>query len=742
MHRACETLLLVVVTHSYHVVRRPHQIRGVRRRADINYSKVLILPISRADPPGIVLPPPLKKENSVSIIERLETACRRAGVLLGLAAALGLATFASGCDLGGRDHGIAADGGLDGGADGGLDGGTAADAGPDASFRDEDAGDTWVDEPVVIPGPCANDCAYTYNLQPRSETDPYAMDQQYGRSSLDVGAGATADVVAARETEKFLAFLASSSVSSAGYRQKSATNLVLDADTHDLVSGDAIVYVSFCRSLYYSDSEGGGIERTRRYEFSYDGVAGELTYSVASGDRRWERTIEAPEAPVVMLNHREYPTDTFGIHSPLTAMLLGERYDWGAGGVQRVPIFSPEMERIDAVELESTAADTLAIRFPLDGAKPPVSGADMNTIEVVYEYGIPVSMQSRTDFWWMPVYAPSVELNLPTPSGDAATAAFPAVPTGGAEITATSGDRTLHGVVDAPAEAGPHAAVVMVPGWDAMTRRGEVGAVDLYAQLAELVVENGGIAARFDARGAGDNGVAFSEATVGDLIDDAEAAVAAVQALPSVDPGRVFLLTTGAGAHVAAGAATGGAVSLAGIILIAPVGGDYVDAAALISARYVGNAEAWHSYPDAAASASTALFASLAGGTYTGAAYQGHTVAAWQSLFSRDLVANPVELPPTLILYGAEDHLIPQSLVDDLSAALAGKNPNDAGVALADGGTGGGSDVTTVVLPGLTHALTAGTAFGLWPEHGGAEAVDATAASAISDWLDGIAGGL
>lgn len=657
---------------------------------------------------------------------------RSAGV-----AAVALAVAA--CDLGGRDK-PPPDTGFDAGPDAGEDAGPVEpDAGADASFRYQDAG-AWEGDPdgsVEVTEPCGNDCTYAYNMTPREDDDPYS-DTQYGHAMFEISLAGD-DLVVARELHGFLFFLYPGV--SPGYRQRALSRLVLDADTHDLVSGEALVYNAYCKSLY---SGNNGIEMTKEYEFSYDAVAGELTYSVESNGRRWERLLESPEPPIVMLNHREYPIDTFGSHSPLTALLLAERYDWSAGGAQRVPIFSPELERIDAVELEADGPDTLVVRYPIDSAKAPWHSTstdavyDINEIPIRFEYDVPVHMGSRNNFEWTAVYAPPLELNLLSPAGDPVEVALPAVPTGSAAISAVSGAATLHGLVDVPPGAGPHAAVVMIPGWERMTARGEVGAVDLYAQLAARLVAAGAVAARFGARGIEDGGDDFAEATVEGLVADAQAAVAAVAARGDVDPDRVFLLTTGAGVHVAAGAAAGG--EIAGIVLVAPIGGAYLDAVPLVTARYLESANMRGEYIDEFQDLNDALFARLANGTYDGDAYLGHTTAAWQSLFAEDLVANPIALPPTLVLYGAEDHLVPQALVEELAAALSGALLADGGVD-ADAGPGL-TDVTTAILPGLTHALTPGTADGLWPEHGGAEAVDDGAATAMTDWLAAIAGGL
>jgi acetyl esterase/lipase len=681
----------------------------------------------------------------VSITILLKNAHRIAGRSASVAALAALALAVGACDLGGRDRLPFLDSGLDAGPpDAGEDAGTAPlDGGVDAGFRDGDAG-AWVDDPVVVPGPCDNDCAYDYNLTSIESGDPY-FGSMYGRASFEVWPGDDGDTAVARELQKSAFFIVEES--SSGYRQRAIQNLVLDADTHELVSGDALVSDSYGNSLYWDS--GYGFETLKYYTFSYDRTAGELSYAVESAGRRWERTLAAPDPPVVMLNHREYPIETYGFHSPLTAMLLGERYDWAAGGAQRVPIFSPEMERIDAVELvEGDEPETLVLRFPIDTAKPPresweiAAEYETNDVPIRYEYGVPVYMGSRDHVEWTAVYVPKLEVNVPLPPDDPIPLELPAVPIDGEPVTAASGGATLHGVVDAPAGPGLHAAVVMIPGWEYMTRRGEVGAIDLYAQLAQRLVEGGAVAARFDARGAEEGGIAFAEATIDELVADAQAAVAAVQARDDVDPSRVFLLTTGAGAHVAAGVAVAAEVELAGIVLVAPFGRPYEDAVQPLNDRYMASALAsepcWNGREDLLES----IFESLADGSYEGDAYLGHTVAAWQSLFPLDLVASPVALPPTLILYGAEDHLVPLELVDELAIALGGGEPPDGG-ADEDAGAGGGlTDVTTAILPGLTHALTPGTAAGMWPEHGGAEAVDDGAVAAMTDWLAAIAGGL
>jgi pimeloyl-ACP methyl ester carboxylesterase len=335
-------------------------------------------------------------------------------------------------------------------------------------------------------------------------------------------------------------------------------------------------------------------------------------------------------------------------------------------------------------------------------------------------------MGVRTSYHLEVTNGPSFELNLseagatteqaaPTPAGGYATT----------ELVVDGGVVDLAGAVDDPTAAGPHAAVVMIPGWSHQTRLGEVGPVDLYAQLADGLAAAGYLVVRMDARGHGGSAGAAEDALVSDLIEDTVATLEAVGALTEADATELYLLTGGLGAHVAALATQDADADVAGLILLAPVGSDFQDSGGSLFEHYLlsGNFNASFAYNEGLKVGG--LIGDLADGSYDGDYYKGHGIAAWQSILGLDLVESPLALPPTLIAIGTEDHVVPVGAATDLGTALSGA----------------GTEVTVEQLTGLTHALTVGTAAGLWPQHSGVEAVDGTAVDAIVEWLDLQTGG-
>ncbi len=619
--------------------------------------------------------------------------------------------LAPGCDRGDRDKGSIVDSGLDGGDE--NDAGDLEDSGP--GWRYVDAGNTWDDGTVTIDGPCNNDCEYVY------EMSMYELDYVRGKSSFDVHPGNVGQVeVRGVDTATIVIYQSWSNMEI--YRQRTLANYVLDETTHALISGDVTVYNRYC-----------SVNVTRGYTFAYDDFTNEFTYTIDVGGRNWARTVTTPYAPLIMFNHREYPVDTHGSHSSLFAFLLAERYNWAAGGTQYIPIFSPEMERFDVVAVGKEGVDTLVVSFPVDSAKPLWHSDynegevyDTNDLDFRYEHGIPVYMETRHHYKWDVVSAVAPEVNLSLLP--ASTQIYPPTVLGGYTTTSmgvTSGSISLGGEVDDPVSAGPHRAVIMLPGWDHMTRIGEIGAVDMYSQLADRLAASGTVAVRMDARGKGASTGALEMATVDELVGDGVAIVAAVSAMSEVDPSEVFLLAQGLGVHIAAKIAEDSGTNVAGIILISPVGYNYKDFADDIWERYLTSAGSSGNFITAKRNDIIAIFQSLDNGTYDGDYYLGHNIASWQSLFAEDLITSPVTLPDTLIIMGDEDHMIPTQFADDLETALVTAS----------------TTVTKQVLPGLTHALTVGTAAGLWPEHSSMEGVDDAAVIAINQWLDAQTGG-
>ncbi len=619
---------------------------------------------------------------------------------------------ASGCDRGGRDKVPIVDSGVDGGDENDA-GAIDEDAGP--GWRYEDAGNTWDDGTVTIDGPCNNDCEYVYDMV------MYEFDDVRGKSSFTISPGGFGEVEA-RGVDWATIIMHWSWPDIERYRQRMLANYVLDETTHALISGEVTVYNMYSSKVV-----------TRGYSFAYDDFTHEFTYTIDVGGRNWTRTVSTPNAPLIMFNHREYPIETHGSHSSLFAFMMAERYNWSAGGTQYIPIFSPEMERFDVVAVGKQGADTLVVSFPVDSAKPLWHSDhnegeiyDTNDLEFRYEYGIPVYMETRHHYKWEVVSAVPPEINMSLLP--ASTQIYPPAVSGGyttASMGVTSGSISLAGEVDDPVLAGPHRAVIMLPGWDHMTRIGEVGAVDMYSQLADRLAASGTLVVRMDARGKGASTGALEMSTVDELVDDGVAIVAAISAMSEVESTEVFLLAQGLGVHIAAKIADDSGTNVAGIILISPVGYNYKNFADDIWVHYLSNAGSGGNFINAKKNDVIGIFEDLDDGTYSGDAYMGHKIASWQSLFAEDLITSPFTLPDTLIVMGDEDHLIPTSFADDLETALVGAS----------------TTVTKQVLPGLTHALTVGTAAGLWPEHSSMEAVDDTAVNAVNQWLDAQTGG-
>ncbi|MBW2277651.1 MAG: alpha/beta fold hydrolase, partial [Deltaproteobacteria bacterium] len=473
----------------------------------------------------------------------------------------------------------------------------------------------------------------------------------------------------------------------------------------------------------------GSITRLKKYEFEYDQWADEFSCTVDADGRRWTSTFSVASPPLVMFNLRDFPIQGVGSHSSLLAFLLGARYDWSTGGTQQIPVFSPETERIEQLTVEQgDDDDTLVLTYPVDIHLPEDDEEPdyhPNHCELKYEQGIPVWFDTRQPYHGQVFSGTPVELNLsevPEPVDLTPPAQLGGYTSSSLEVT--SGSTTLAGVVDDPNATGPHPVVVLLPGWDNTTRRGEVGAVSLYAQLADQLAATGYLVARIDARGTGDSGGELGTATLGELIDDAEAVVTAVAGLTEADGSEVYLLAGGLGSHVAAGVVSAAEVTVAGVILLSPIGSDYQETADEIYAHYLGSGGFSETYVTNQQFELMDVMDDLADGLYIGDYFMGHHEDAWQSIFGQDLTASPPALPPTLILYGAEDHLVPAAEAEALATALSGASV----------------DVTSTSLEGLTHAFTVGTAEDLWPQHGSAEAVDVTAIDALVGWLDGQTG--
>lgn len=136
------------------------------------------------------------------------------------------------------------------------------------------------------------------------------------------------------------------------------------------------------------------------------------------------------------------------------------------------------------------------------------------------------------------------------------------------EVTFTSGALTLAGTLTRP--AGPaRASVLLVGGSGPLDRDGNHPRLrlDVQAQLAHVLTNAGYATLRYDRRGVGGSDGDFMAAGLRDNIDDAMAALAALQVRTGTAPERTFLLGHSEGALVATSVAAT-AATLGGVMLL------------------------------------------------------------------------------------------------------------------------------------------------------------------------------
>ncbi len=655
------------------------------------------------------------------------------------------AVFVLGCDAGSRnsvdegfDAGTANTGGdtdtdtdtdidtdTDTDTDSDLDAG-AQDASyeEDASWREKDAGDFWQDDEINIETPCNNSCLYVYDL----ESDSWgARGDSYFEIKQD-----DPDYVNVRglDSVRFIFFINMSKYYGHVFNERLVTELKLDAKTLALREGEAFVYD------YWTE-----VETSRKYSFKYDPTNQTFSYTLEMNGRRWARTLASDTAPLIMFNYREYPNETWGTHSSLFAYLVGKSFDWDGADKQEIRIFSPEVERLETlvVEKDSAAENRLIIHFPVDSLKPPkttysakTAASEVGTVLIDYKYDIPLQIGALYEYKWYPISTPPFEISIPE-MADTTEVQAPVMPTGftSSSVQISAQNTTLAGEIDDPSDTGPHPVVVLIPGWDHMTRLGEIGAIDMYSQLAAHLAAAGYLVLRTDARGKGGSAGNLTTATLDNLADDVLAMVGSLASNTEADTTQVFLLAEGIGAHVAAAAMREPGSSISGAILLSPFARAYGDWCSENYSYYLENAgfvlDEENAEEDLGEMKENieSIIASLKDGSFDGQTWRGHTPTSWQSILDEDLIEDSSGVEPALILVGKEDHLVLPSMGVDLHGAM-----QDAGV-----------DSTLFELDGLSHALTQGTAEGSWPEHGAMETVHQNAIDAIVNWLDTQTGG-
>ena len=126
----------------------------------------------------------------------------------------------------------------------------------------------------------------------------------------------------------------------------------------------------------------------------------------------------------------------------------------------------------------------------------------------------------------------------------------------------------LAGTLTVPEGAGPFPAVVLLQGSGLSDRDAEVGGHRTFEVLADHLTRSGVAVLRYDKRGGGRSTGDAGAVGLGDLAEDAEAAVRFVRGRSGVDPDRVGLVGHSEGALVAPVAA--GPAEAAFLVLLMP----------------------------------------------------------------------------------------------------------------------------------------------------------------------------
>jgi len=166
------------------------------------------------------------------------------------------------------------------------------------------------------------------------------------------------------------------------------------------------------------------------------------------------------------------------------------------------------------------------------------------------------------------------------------------------DVVIPASEVAIGATLTVPPSAGPHPAVLFLPGSGLLDRNGLTGEVDLGShEIVDHLSSSGFVGLRFDKRGAGTTprGPDPERATsLEAIIDDATAALAFLRARPDVDPKRVFLVGHSEGATVALVLAGQRHAEVAGIVLLGSRGRgmDEVSLAqAEATARHKGQSE-------------------------------------------------------------------------------------------------------------------------------------------------------
>ena len=155
--------------------------------------------------------------------------------------------------------------------------------------------------------------------------------------------------------------------------------------------------------------------------------------------------------------------------------------------------------------------------------------------------------------WQQPGFkAPLSLARTALPTAATASKSFLTPPYRETEVTFPNAAASLQlaGTLTVPAGPGPFPAVVLLSDVGAQDRNGTTNEFAPLGRLADFLTRRGIAVLRFDDRGAGQS-TGQAEATVTDLVTDAQAALGFLRTRPEIIPGRLGLVGHGEGGNVA-----------------------------------------------------------------------------------------------------------------------------------------------------------------------------------------------
>jgi uncharacterized protein len=241
-----------------------------------------------------------------------------------------------------------------------------------------------------------------------------------------------------------------------------------------------------------------------------------------------------------------------------------------------------------------------------------------------------------------------------------AAAPTAAAPAGIIEREFAVGDSALPGTLSLPPGDGPFPAVVLVHGSGPHGRDQSIGPNHVFRELAHGLAVRGIAALRYDKRSYAhpDDGLA----TIDDeTVDDAVAAVGALQADPTIDASRVFVLGHSLGAMMTPRILQQAPLAAGGVMMAAPARPlhDIVPEQIAYLVDLDGERSAEEAQALAEAQAAAEAVRALADGGPADNLLLGLPATYWRSLLEYDQIAVAASLAqPLLILQGGRDYQV------------------------------------------------------------------------------------